>query len=106
MHELRCYVVTGASLPKASLPKESWRALACVGVLFPLHIVLGVLSIPFLLYQVASGSRTALAFLVLYLPCFLYPAQRRFPGWKGFESFWRLMDYTRSCPSYFGESPP
>lgn len=82
---------------------ETWSALATVGILFPLHIICGLISLPWLGAKLWAGSWTAIAFCCLYLPFYLYPAQRRFPGWKGFEALWRFMDYTTNCPSYFGE---
>jgi len=81
---------------------ESWKALFVVGIIFPLHIIAGLLTIPLLCYKLYTGSLAALVCLCLYLPFYLYPAQRKHPGWKGFESFWRLMDYSATCPSYFG----
>lgn len=43
------------------------------------------------------------ALVLLYAPFYLWPAQSRFPGWKGFEAIWRLMDYENTCASYFGQ---
>ena len=82
---------------------ESWKALLVVGIVFPLHIILGVLSIPYLGFKLSTGSVGALLFLCCYLPFYLYPAQQRYPGWKGFDALWRFMDYSATCVSYFGQ---
>ena len=81
---------------------STWKAFFVVGLLFPLHIILGILSVPFILYHLCLGSTWACGFMLLYLPFYLYPAQTRFPGWKGFEALWDMMDYSSTCPSYFG----
>jgi len=83
--------------------KESWKALAVVGVVFPLHIIVGLLVWPALIYLLCAGSLGAVVFVCWYLPFYLYPAQHRYPGWKGFEALWNFMDYSTTCPSYFGE---
>eukprot|EP00967_Tisochrysis_lutea_P149337 scaffold286881_cov30-Tisochrysis_lutea.AAC.2 len=83
-------------------PPCSWKSFLVVGVLFPLHIVAGVLTWPVLLILLVRGSTTALVLLLLYTPLFLFPAQRRMPGWKGAQALWRWFDYERTCPSYFG----
>eukprot|EP00928_Gymnodinium_smaydae_P034489 TRINITY_DN24423_c0_g1_i1.p1 TRINITY_DN24423_c0_g1~~TRINITY_DN24423_c0_g1_i1.p1 ORF type:complete len:334 (+),score=40.52 TRINITY_DN24423_c0_g1_i1:42-1043(+) len=82
---------------------ETWKAFFVVGVVFPLHIVLGVLSVPTLLFYLVKGSYVAWVCTALYLPFYLWPAQKRYPGWKGFEALWRFMDYTNTCKSYFGD---
>jgi len=86
-----------------TLPPESWKALLVVGIVFPLHIILGLLAWPALALSIYSGSFGAIVFVLCYLPFYLYPAQSRFPGWKGFDALWRWMDYTTTCPSYFGD---
>lgn len=83
-------------------PPESWRALFVVGILFPLHIILGLSTIPYLCFKLYSGSVPVICFLCVYLPFYLYPAEHRHPGWKGFEALWRVMDYSSTCASYFG----
>lgn len=82
---------------------ETWHAWWAVGVLFPAHVLLGVMSVPFLLYSLLRLSPWAWAFAIIYAPFYLYPAQLRYPGWKGAEWIWRLLDYKTTCPSYFGE---
>lgn len=93
---------TGSGIPPPRQP-ETWKALFNVGMVFPLHIVLGVLSVPLALYFLAKGDRTVWALVLLYAPFYFWPAQSRFPGWKGFELIWRLMDYENTCASYFGQ---
>lgn len=95
----------GSSLSRFPPPAkpETWRALFNVGMVFPLHIVLGVLSVPLALYYLARGNRIAWALILLYSPFYLWPAQSRFPGWKGFETIWSFMDYEKTCASYFGQ---
>ena len=51
-----------ASSPPAQTP-ETWKALAFVGVLFPLHIICGILTVPYLCFKLYSGSVGALVFL-------------------------------------------
>ena len=82
---------------------ESWRALFVVGILFPLHIIVGLLTIPLICFKLYSGSVPTLCFCCVYLPFYLYPAEHRHPGWKGFEALWRFMDYSTTCASYFGK---
>lgn len=90
-----------SSLPP--LQQETWWALFVVGIIFPVHIVIGLCTIPFLLFQVLYvRSLTAMVLLFIYLPFYFYPAQVRYPGWKGFESLWRLMDFSTTASSYFG----
>ena len=85
------------------LPKETLKAFLVVGLLFPLHVILGVLSVPALVYYLlVIRSTFAWAFTAVYLPFFLYPAQSRFPGWRGFDAMWRSFDYTTTCTDYFG----
>jgi hypothetical protein len=74
-----------------------------VGVIFPLHIVAGVTSVPVVAYLLATGSTVAWASFVAYMPFYLQKAEKRFPGWKGFESIWDFFDYTTTAKSYFGE---
>lgn len=85
-----------------TLPPETIKAFMVVGLLFPLHVINGVLSVPTLIYFLCVQSYWAWAFVAIYLPFFLYPAQSRFPGWRGFEAFWRLLDYSTTCTNYFG----
>jgi 1-acyl-sn-glycerol-3-phosphate acyltransferase len=82
---------------------ETWKAFLVMGLIFPLHIILGVFSIPTWIYFICIGSRNAWLLALLYLPFFLYPAQLKYPGWKGVEAFWRFMDYENSGKSYFGD---
>jgi len=65
-----------------ALPRESWKAMFVVGILFPLHILLGIASLPLLAAALAAGSRAAWAFALVYAPFYFYPAQTKFPGWK------------------------
>lgn len=85
-----------------SAPAPSWKSFFVVGIIFPLHIVAGLLAWPLLLVAAARGSTAALLAVLLYMPLFLYPAQRRHPGWKGFERMWAWFDYDATCASYFG----
>eukprot|EP00962_Isochrysis_galbana_P060417 scaffold34860_cov96-Isochrysis_galbana.AAC.1 len=85
-----------------SAPAPSWKSFFVVGIIFPLHIVAGLLAWPLLLVAAARGSTVALLAVLLYMPLFLYPAQRRHPGWKGFERMWAWFDYDATCASYFG----
>jgi len=117
----------GSSDPIQPSP-PTWKAFLVVGLIFPLHIVAGLCFWPLLLVAIMRGSVIALIALLVYLPTFLYPAQRRLPGWKGSERFWRLVrrqhhlhqslppssppppnlgfprwsDYDNTCASYFG----
>ena len=85
-----------------ALPQPTWKAFA-VFLIFPLHIVLGVLSVPVALYLLlVVRSYIAWAIALVYAPFYLYPAQRKYPGWKGFESLWRWFDYANTGPSYLG----
>jgi hypothetical protein len=139
----------------AMTPKtpESWKALFCVGILFPLHIILGLLfslyiikliykgivvgagmyvvvyvlvwclaalrresslllyapycgvaaaAIILLVVEFQEANYTTLAFLCLYAPFYFYPAQLRYPGWKGVEWLWKFIDCKTTCVSYFG----
>ena len=86
----------------AALPPPTWKVFA-VFLIFPLHIILGVLSVPFALYMLLFvRSYVAWAVALVYAPFYLYPAQRKYPGWKGFESLWRWFDYATTGPSYLG----
>jgi hypothetical protein len=82
---------------------ETWFSFIVVGVIFPLHIVAGVTSVPVGLYLLATGSTVAWVSFVAYMPFYLQKAEKRFPGWKGFESIWDFFDYTTTAKSYFGE---
>lgn len=83
---------------------ETWKAWWVVGILFPAHIVLGVASVPMALYHLFwARSPIAWALAALYCPFYLYPAQVKYPGWKGFDSMWAFFDYGATCESYFGE---
>ena len=82
---------------------EGLKAFSVVGLLFPLHILLGVFSVPALCYALYQGTTAAWVFLGMYMPFFLWPAQTRYPGWKGMDSMWDLFDYTRTCAAYFGK---
>ena len=87
-----------------TLPPETLKAFLVVGLLFPLHVIFGVLSVPVLLYQLfVAQSVFAWLFLLCYLPFYLYPAQSRFPGWRGFDAMWRAFDYETTCANYFGK---
>src|SRR3989338_7507932 len=83
--------------------KESWKALLVVGLLFPLHLVLGLLVAPLVGWWLWSGSWVAALLVAAYLPLYLYPAQCHYPGWKGCDAMWDLLDYFTTCPSYFGQ---
>jgi hypothetical protein len=79
-------------------PAPTWHAFFVVGVIFPLHIIAGLLAWPLLLAAAAAGSTAALLAVLLYMPLFLYPAQRRHPGWKGFDRLWSSwFDYDSTC---------
>jgi len=82
---------------------ESWKAFFNMGVIFPLHIVLGISCFPVWMYYLATGSVQMWIFALFYLPIYLYPAQNQYPGWKGFEALWNLMDYANTGKSYFGD---
>jgi len=85
-------------------PPETWKAFWCVGVLFPFHIILGVAMIPVTLYYLfIVQNRTYMLAVLLYAPFYLYPAHLKYPGWKGNEFLWTLMDYANTAKSYFGE---
>jgi len=86
---------------KLALPHETWKAFFVVGCLFPLHIIVGLLS-PMLGYFLLSWESWVVVTLC-YLPFYLFPAQCRVPGWKGFEAMWRFFDYDTTCSSYFAE---
>jgi len=87
-----------------TLPPETLKAFLVVGLLFPLHVIFGVLSVPVLLYQLfVAQSVFAWLFLLCYLPFYLYPAQSRFPGWRGFDAMWHAFDYETTCANYFGK---
>ena len=47
------------------------------------HVLVGVASVPLLLYSLATLSTWAWVFAAMYAPFFFYPAQHKFPGWKG-----------------------
>jgi len=86
-----------------SAPPETWKAWWVVGVLFPAHVLVGVATVPLLLYSLAILSPWAWVFAAVYAPFYLYPAQHKFPGWKGADWMWRFFDYQTTCTSYFGE---
>ena len=81
---------------------ESIKSFLVVGVLFPLHILLGICSVPVWLYLIWEGSMWARALFICYLPFYLWPAATRFPGWKGMDAMWRYFDYSATCADYFG----
>ena len=85
------------------LKSESLKAFFVVGLLFPLHIILGILAVPLLLCYLYMGNYIAWAVAIAYSPFYFYPAQVKYPGWMGFDAMWRWMDYATSCKSYFGE---
>lgn len=91
----------GAGSLNPVLPPETLKAFFVVGLLFPLHIILGLLS-PILGYALLSWESWVVVTLC-YLPFYLYPAQCRVPGWRGFEAMWQFFDYDTTCSSYFGE---
>ncbi len=41
--------------------------------------------------------------LILYAPFYFQKAELQYPGWKGNEALWRLMDYGNTARSYFGQ---
>ena len=87
-----------------STPKqETWKAFFVMGLLFPLHLILGMVSLPVWMYYCAMGSRNAWLFTLFYLPFYLWPAQSQYPGWKGANGFWDWMQYAETGESYFGE---
>jgi len=77
----------------ASQTAETWKAFFNMGVIFPLHLVLGISCFPVWMYYLVTGSVKMWVFALCYLPIYLYPAQNQYPGWKGFEALWTLMDY-------------
>ena len=81
---------------------EGLKPFFVVGLLFPLHIILGVACVPALLYYLWCGSAVTKILLLCYLPLFLWPASTAYPGWKGFEAMWKWFDYTATCTKYFG----
>ena len=91
---------------KKPLPAESWHALGVCGLLFPLHIILGICSVPFWIYHLVQLSPTAWLLLVVYMPFYLYPFQSTFPAWAGSRVstlFWRhLACLDTTGKSYFG----
>ena len=86
----------------APLPKCTWKSFWVVGVLFPLHIVAGLISIPLLMLRIYQGNFVAIVMLLAYMPYYLQAAHYRYPGWKGFESFWAWAEYDKTGQSYFG----
>lgn len=85
------------------MPSESLKSFLVVGLLFPLHIIIGVSCVPALLYALWTGSLYAQVFAIIYLPFFLWPAATRYPGWKGMDAMWEFFDYTKTCSDYFGK---
>ena len=61
---------------------EGLKPFFVVGLLFPLHIILGVACVPALLYYLWCGSAVTKILLLCYLPLFLWPASTAYPGWK------------------------
>lgn len=49
-------------MPSTATTPESWKALFVVGILFPLHIIAGLLTIPFLCLKLYQGSVAAFIF--------------------------------------------
>ena len=90
-------------MPSKDLPPETWKAWWVVGVIFPAHLVLGILSLPLLAYHLYHLAPWTWALVCIYLPFYLYPAEKRYPGWKGFDALWNFFDYESTCQSYFGE---
>jgi len=89
--------------PSKEMEPESWKAFIVVGLIFPAHAILGVLSIPLVFYYLMMRSPTAWLLTAFYLPFWFYPAELRYPGWKGADWLWRFFDYTVTCASYFGQ---
>lgn len=58
-------------------PRARVRLFQPTGVMFPLHIVLGLCAWPLMAVAVACGSTAALIALLVYLPFFLWPAQSK-----------------------------
>lgn len=50
----------------------TWHAFLVIGLIFPLHIVAGVLTWPALALAICCGSTWAICITALYLPFFLY----------------------------------
>ena len=82
--------------------REGLKAFCVVGLLFPLHIILGVLSVPYISYWLTKGGIYMWCFFIVYLPFYMRPASTAYPGWKGMEAMWRYFDYSVTCKSYFG----
>lgn len=82
---------------------ETWKAFFNMGVLFPLHLVLGISCFPIIVYYLLTGSVKMWIATLIYLPFYLYPAQNHYPGWKGNEGLWNAMDYANTGKSYFGD---
>ncbi len=83
---------------------ESWKAFWCVGVLFPLHIVLGIALIPIIGYYLfIERSVNVLICCLIYSPFYFNNAHKQYPGWKGNEAMWSFMDYGNTARSYFNK---
>lgn len=101
---------------------ESWHSLLSMGLVLPLHIVVGLLCLPTMVYYMIRipilfsfwmmnfefaepicanpSDQIALFVLATYLPFYFAKPQFRYEGWKGFDSFWRLVDYGKTGPDY------
>ena len=89
---------------KVTPAPESWKAFWCIGVLFPFHLVMGIAMIPITIYNLfILQNKVYMLVALLYAPFYLYPAHLKYPGWKGNEPLWTLMDYENTAKSYFGE---
>lgn len=80
----------------------TWWALFTTGLLFPLHILLGLGSVPLLSVGLLRGNRLAWTVFVLYLPFYAWPAQFKVPGWK-WDRLWSWFRVRDSAISYNGE---
>jgi len=80
----------------------TWWAFFSAGLLFPLHIVVGLASVPAMMWRLARGDYVAWVLFLTYMPFYLYPAQWRIPGWK-LDRFWKIWDIKNSALSYNGE---
>ena len=87
---------------------ESYRSLFIVGLLFPLHILLGLAAVPLVLVALfVWRSPWAWALAACYAPLYAQPAHRgssAVPGWQSTRfarALWRWYDASTHCADYF-----
>ena len=90
------------------LGPESYRSLFIVGLLFPLHILLGLAAVPLVLAALfVWRSPWAWALAACYAPLYAQPAHRgssAVPGWQSTRfarALWRWYDASTHCADYF-----